>query len=141
MIQDNVGQGSGSLLSARQLAIVTGLGIAFWYAAAVFIRYAAESGYLGGGAGVVTFGLCFPGSWLTVWLIRRAAGLSARQVVTGVGIATGVAAFCDGTALTWYPVLYGETAERVVLGAGSILWGVGCLMLTAYLDAYWLGER
>jgi hypothetical protein len=39
---------------------------------------------------------------------------------------TGIATLLDGIAMVFFPSLYGPSPRHVMLGAGLILWAVGC---------------
>jgi hypothetical protein len=128
--------GRGDLLAPSQAWKAIAIGLAFWYAAALFVRYAGPAGYFDGGlANAITFAGVIPASWLTVWIVKRAAGLQPPQVVPGLALATGAAALCDGLALTWMPSLYATGTEPALHGAAGILWGVGWILGFAILDS------
>ncbi len=128
--------GRADLLAPSQAWKVVAIGLAFWYAAAVFVRYAGPAGYFDGGlANAITFAGVIPASWLTVWIVKRAAALHPPQVVPGLALATGAAALCDGLALTWAPGLYGTEPGQALHGAAGILWGVGWILGFALLDS------
>ena len=123
------------LLSRRQLAILVALGIFFWFVFAMAVRFTSGLGLFGGVVGVATFLLSIAVGWLIVILLRRLASLTAGQLVTGVALSTAAAALCDGIVLTWMPTLYGNDPADVLLGAAYILWGVGVLIIIAYILA------
>jgi hypothetical protein len=47
-------------------------------------------------------------------------------------VMTGIATLFDGVAIVFFPSLYGPSARHVMLGAGLILWAVGCGLAIAY---------
>lgn len=119
-------------LSPRQIVISLMLGIALWFVAAMILRIVGPMGALDGSARAVTFALIVPGTVPFVYLFRAAARLKGDQLFTGIALGTMAAAFCDGIALSWATALYGGIAQ--VAGSGAtILWGVGVVMLLAWL--------
>jgi hypothetical protein len=44
-----------------------------------------------------------------------------------------LAGLCDGIALTWMPSLYGNELSEALLGAAYIIWGVGIILILAYV--------
>lgn len=122
-----------SMLTSAQLVRVVTFAVAYWFAAAMFIKATPHAGVFGGGGGVLTFLLMFPTAWLSVIALRRIAALRAGQIFSGMSLGTGAAALCDGIALTWTPELYGGASPQTLLGSAGILWGVGTLLLTAYV--------
>lgn len=131
----------GYLLGRKQLAILIVLGVVFWFVFAMAVRFTSGLGIFGGVVGVATFLLSIAIGWLIVLLLRRLAGLSVGQLVPGVALSTAAAALCDGIALTWMPSLYGTEPAEVLLGAAYILWGVGVLIILAYVMAVRESDR
>ncbi len=123
-----------STLATGQLGLVVVLGVAFWFAAAMGVRFGSAAGFFGATASLLTFALTVPVCWLAVLFVKKMAKLEAGQVVPGIVVGVVVATFCDGIALTWARGLYGLDAAQVTLGAAWILWGVGLFLLFAYLD-------
>jgi len=83
------------------------------------------------------YGMCLPLSVVTVWMVKRLAGVGEGQELAGVAMGTVAATFCDGLAMNWARGLHGSSAEMVLPGAGWILWGAGWILLAAY----WVGRR
>ncbi len=122
-------------LAPGQVGMVIGLGVVFWFAAAMIVRVGAPLGIFGSTASVLTFALTIPGCWLAVLVSKQVARLAAGQTVPGIVLGTVIATFCDGLALTWARGLfYGSDLRLTTLGAGWIFWGVGLFLLFAYLN-------
>jgi hypothetical protein len=121
-----------SALTSWQLVRVVIFAVAYWFAAAMLIKATPQIGLFGGATGIFTFLVMFPVAWISVVALRWIANLRAGQIFSGMSFGTGVAALCDGIALTWGPELYGGASAHTLLGSASILWGVGTLLLTAY---------
>lgn len=115
-------------LSATQLAIVAAVGAILWFLAALLIRAVEPIGALEGTGVAIFYAMIVPATVPFIPLIRRLAGLRRDQTVYGVAVATGVAGLLDGTALAFFPALYGANTA----GAGAaILWGAGVALLLA----------
>jgi hypothetical protein len=120
-------------LSSKQLLIVISLGVFFWFAFAMVIRLGNGLGIFGGAIGAVTFLLSIPIAWFLILGIKAIAGLHTGQVMSGLGISSATAGLCDGIALTWMPSLYGNESSAALLGAAYIIWGVGIILILAYV--------
>lgn len=121
-------------LALGQLAGVITIGVAFWFAAAMTVRFGAPAGFFGPTASVITFAISVPVCWLSVLLSKKVARLEAGQTLPGIAIGLVAATVCDAIALTWGRGLYGSNPAQVTLGSAWILWGVGLFLLFAYLD-------
>lgn len=115
-------------ISLIQLAIVAAIGAVLWFLAALLIRAVEPIGALEGAGVAILYALIIPGTVPFIPLTRRLANLRRDQTVYGVAVATGVAGLLDGTALAYFPALYGANTA----GAGAaILWGAGVALLLA----------
>lgn len=122
------------MLSARQIAILILVSLAMWIAATAYIRLlpaALLDPLMGGLSFVTTLGV----GWLSVVLIRAAAGLSREQLLGGVALVGAVAMMIDGLVLRWAPAIYGADETVVRLGAAWLLWGYGVSLGIALLMA------
>ncbi|GAC1554291.1 MAG: hypothetical protein NVS2B7_30230 [Herpetosiphon sp.] len=128
----SVSERSGALVPG-QVATVIGLGLVFWFAAAMAVRVGSTAGFFGTRASAIAFAVAIPVCWLSVLFIKQVARLGAGQLLPGIAIGTMAATFADGTALTWGRSLYGSDPALTILGAAWILWGVGLFLLFAYL--------
>ncbi|MBM3622257.1 MAG: hypothetical protein FJX20_16365 [Alphaproteobacteria bacterium] len=118
-------------ISARQVAVLIGLGAGLWFLAAMILRLVAPMGALDGAARALTYALVIPGTLPAVWLIWKLPGLRRDQVALGGAIATATAALLDGVALAWFPDLYAADVRLVAACGAAILWGAGVgLVLT-----------
>jgi hypothetical protein len=120
-------------LSKKQLLVVISLGVFFWFVFAMVIRFGNGLGIFGGAIGAVTFLLSIPIGWFLIVGIKAMAGLAIGQIMTGLGISSATAGLCDGIALTWVPSLYGNELSEALLGAAYIIWGVGIILILAYI--------
>lgn len=120
-------------LSRGQLGLLIVLGIVFWFAGAMSVRFGAQAGFFGPTASVLAFALGIPICWLSVLFIKNVAKLAVGQTVPGIAIGLVAATLCDGIGLTWGNGLYGSDPVMTTFGAAWILWGVGFFLLFAYL--------
>lgn len=120
-------------LSRGQLGLLIVLGVVFWFAGAMAVRFGAPAGFFGPTASVLAFALGIPICWLSVLFIKNVARLAVGQTVPGIAIGLVAATLCDGVGLTWGNGLYGSDPVMTTFGAAWILWGVGFFLLFAYL--------
>ncbi len=119
------------MLSKMQVAWLGMLSVALWVAATAYIKV-LPGFFTDPVAGSVGFATTLPIAWLSVWLIRRIARLSADQLLPGVALVGATAMMIDGVALKWFPFVYG--ANPVVRpGAAWLLWGYGVSLAIALL--------
>jgi hypothetical protein len=124
---------ANNALNNQQLLVVSSLGVFFWFAFAMLIQLGNRLRIFGGMIGALTFLGSIPVAWLLILVIKAMAKLAAGQIFTGLGISSAIAGLCDGIALTWLPSLYGNEASTALLGAAYILWGVGVILILAYV--------
>jgi hypothetical protein len=110
------------------------LGVIFWFAAAMVVRYGNPVGVFGPTVSVITFAAVTPVCWLAVLFTKQVAKLGPGQTVPGVVVGTVTATFLDGIGLTWGNGLYGTDPVLTTLGAAWILWGVGLFLVFAYVE-------
>jgi hypothetical protein len=122
------------MLTFGQLVGVSLIGILFWFAAAMTVRFAGPVGLFGPIASIVTFAVSIPICWLSVWLIKKLVQLGVGQTLPGVALGLVVATWLDGIGLTWGNGLYGTDPTVTTLGAAWILWGVGLFLIFAYRE-------
>jgi hypothetical protein len=121
-------------LDPGQLAKVIVLGVVFWFAAAMTVRFGSAAGFFGPSTSMIAFAVTIPVCWLSVLLIKKIARLNVGQTLPGIVLGTVAATCCDGIALTWGRGLYGSDSTLIIFGAAWILWGAGLFLLFAYLD-------
>jgi hypothetical protein len=119
---------TGLNFTARQMIVLTLLGIAFWFAGAMILRMAEPMGAYQGTGRAVLYAAIAIGTVPFVPLTRMIAGLRPGQIAAGVAWVTASAMACDGLALPLVPALYGDTA-----GAGAaILWGAAMAVFLGF---------
>jgi hypothetical protein len=109
------------------------LGIAGWFAAALYVRFFGDQHLSGGVSHILAFLsmiIVAPVStWIAAKIVRHDVGDMVEPMVLMIAIAT----FFDGVAITNFPELYGGAGQRLSFGAAWILWGVGCFLLAALI--------
>jgi hypothetical protein len=111
-----------------QVARAAAFGVAFWFTAALIIRYVIELGFYAGVWRIVVFTLTIPLTWVAITLLQRLTAATPSRLFVSVSIATGTAAFCDVVALSWFPGLYGSGPATVLSAAVLLLWGITCAL-------------
>ncbi len=112
------------------------IGIVAWALAALLIGAAGPVLLEANGARMVTYGVTALVSPLVTGLVAWATGTRLQDMVWPMGVMVMIATLFDGIALAWFPWIYGGPGEIVGLGGALILWGVGCLMLSALVFAW-----
>ncbi len=121
-------------LSRGQIVILVAWGLVFWLIAALVIRFAPPSLFAGGAPTVLLFAATVLVAWPSVWITRRLPALRPDQLVAGAALASAAAMLCDGIGLTWSS-LYAPAGPAPLASAAWLLWGVGWILLTAFLTA------
>ncbi len=121
------------MLDKRQIAILCGIGTAFWLADAAWIRllpiFIVDP--VGGDIG---FLLSIPAAWICIRLAQRMTALDRSELVAGITLMVMVAALLHAVAFRWVPELYGDDhADR--LGGAWLLWIYGLILGCALLMA------
>lgn len=115
-------------LGARRIAVLAVAGAILWFLAAMLVRAIGPLGAYRGIGTPLLYALVVPGTAGLILIGRRLAGLPRDRILLGVAIVTAAASLLDGTALAWFPALYGPNA---VGAAAAILWGVGVGLVLA----------
>ena len=105
------------------------LGALFWFVAALIIRYTGEFFFSSNLLIIILFILLFPLSYVFILI----ANPEPSETLESVAIMVYTASFLDGLALTFFRQLYGETLEICLLGAASILFGIGVVLLLGHI--------
>lgn len=109
-------------MTMAQVLRCAAFGAALWFIAALLIARLQPLGVLDLPNLALTYAAIIPGTLPTVYLMRWIGGLGSDQTAMGMMVGTAVATMLDGTALRWFPSLYG--ADAAAAGA-VILWGAG----------------
>jgi hypothetical protein len=124
-------------LSAAQTLLFLGLGLLFWFVAALFIRFVGASVFVTGSPWLLVIFLAgLPMAWGLVRLSAVLGRIDGPALFPAVTLLSVVGLLLDGVAITWFPALYGLPAESLVLAAAWLLGGVGVLITVAYWLAY-----
>jgi hypothetical protein len=110
------------------------LGVAFWYQAAMIIKYFGENVFSTNNPKLLLFFfLAIPITLASMYITSLICKLKLFELLSPVVIMTFTATFLDAIALVWFRHLYSESFEVAMYGAAWILWGVGLGLLFAYI--------
>jgi hypothetical protein len=122
-------------LNQIQISGLVGLGVVYWGAAALTIRYAGHICYAND---LRRFSMCMSAIPIVYIAMRFGEGLldiSSKHRLTSTAIMSTSALLLDGIAFMWFPTLYENPklkeknpSSSIILsrmGAAWILWGVG----------------
>ena len=127
---------SGQRLTLRQGLIAIAVGLAFWLAAALGIRFGTPWGVFQGLRFAVLIVATIPLTWLVIRRLRVLAALRPDQVLPGTVVATAAATLADAVAVAGFPGLYADEPAAVLAGLVWVFWGVACALgLAAWQDA------
>jgi cation transport ATPase len=117
---------------ALRLPLCIILGIIFWFAAAMIIRFLGPI-FFGSGTvlQVVAFVITIPIAWVFFWLGVTLARAKGTVVMPTMVVMSFTAMLLDGVALTFFPTLYGPT---YAIGGAWILWGLGLIQLITFIQ-------
>ncbi len=120
---------------ARSLLFVV-LGIAFWFNAAMIIRFFGTTVFSAGNPKLIPFFiLAIPLTLLSIYTTKLISNLRLNELLKPVVIMTFTATFLDAIALVWFRQLYSQSFDVALHGAAWILWGVGLgLAVSFFLD-------
>ena len=122
---------ASSSLSTLRLPWLIALGVAFWFLAAMMVRFIGPFVFIEGSATLVlTFVFSIPIAWVFFRVALLLSGARGADVLPAVSILTFVALCLDGVALTWFRELYGPT---YAYGGPWIMWGAGLILMVALL--------
>jgi hypothetical protein len=108
-------------------------GLIFWFLAAMIVKFMAaffDSGWIN----ALILAVSVPAAWLSIPISLMATQAPPTMAVKVNAIATIVATFADGLGITFAPDLfYAGKTLATQNGAAFILWGVGWILLFAFL--------
>lgn len=111
------------------------LGVGFWLAGALGLRFAEPLGVIGAGAllqalalGVLT--LVFAAA---VFVVQSVLGLPKARVFEAVSVMTMAALLMDGLAFSFAPGLYGVGEGHRLAASALVMWSAGVGMAVAWL--------
>lgn len=112
------------------------LGAAFWFNAAMIIKYFGASVFSENNPKLILFfALAIPITLASMWITKLLLKLQLSELLKPVVIMTFTATFLDGIALAWFRSLYSNSFEVALNGSAWILWGAGLgLFFANYLD-------
>ncbi|TAE30674.1 MAG: hypothetical protein EAZ91_10110 [Cytophagales bacterium] len=121
-----------------QLLLSVALGVAFWFAAALIVRFGGTAIFTENNSMlIVIYGVAFPVTGAFLFITKLFLNVSYNQLVRPIMVVTLTAALLDAVALSWFRALYSHSFEVALHGAALILWGVGLGLLAAL----WLEQR
>jgi hypothetical protein len=118
-----------------QISGLVGLGVVYWGAAALVIRYAGHICYANDLRKFLMYMSAIPTVYIAMRFGEGLLDISTKQRLTTVAIMSTPALLLDGIAFMWFPTLYENPKLKQKnlsssilfsrMGAGWILWGVG----------------
>lgn len=114
------------------------LGVVFWFAAAMLIRFLGPT-FFGSGnmmLMLLAFVATVPIAWVFFWLGITLVGAKGAAVMPTMVVMSFTAMLLDGIALTFFPTLYGPT---FAIGGAWILWGLGLIQLMTFIQTRRIG--
>lgn len=118
-------------MSAVKVIVFLVIGTVFWYLAALLLKMQGAVLLTGGWEHYATFAVLALISPPFTWIVAKLTATPVTQMVAPMAIMIGIATLLDGLAITWAPQLYGGTGPLLAPAAASILWGAGCLLVSA----------
>ena len=116
-----------------QLGLFIVLGIFFWIAGLLSIRYLDKICFSKGNPLLIlAFILAVPLTYLVAYLAKRVGKLKGNQVLESVVIMSFTACILDGIALTQFSELYSQSQEVLFCGEAWLLWGIGIILIWGY---------
>jgi cation transport ATPase len=117
-----------------RMPLLISLGVIFWFAAAMIIRFLGPTFFVPGNIvlPLVAFIVTIPIAWVFFWLGITLAGAKGTTVMPTMVVMSFTAMLLDGIALTFFPTLYGPT---FAIGGAWILWGLGLIQMIAFVQS------
>lgn len=122
---------------ALRLPQLIGLGVFFWFVAALAIRFVGPWVFVAGSPALpLTFFVASPPiCWAFVWAGKLLSGVRGTAIFPAMVIMSSVAMFLDGLAITFFPALYGLPPVQLVLAGAWLLWGVALIQGIAFMQS------
>jgi hypothetical protein len=119
-----------------RIFLFAALGAAFWFQAALIIRFCGTTVFTENNPNLILFYLlAIPFTVLSLFITKRISKLPHTDLLKPVAVMTFTATFLDAVALTWFRQLYSQSFEVALYGAAWILWAVGLgLLFSFYLE-------
>lgn len=123
--------------SALRMPLLIGLGVFFWFVAAMAIRAVGPSVLIAGSVTLpLTFFLASPHiCWAFVWAGRRLSGAHGAAIFPALALMSSAAMLLDGLAITFFPALYGLPPAQLVFAGAWLLWGVALIQFLAFVQS------
>ncbi len=127
---------------SRNIWIFVTLGVFFWFADALFIRFTGVELFHFGSNWLIGLFLATPfAGWVLIKTCLAVTGIPEQEALSPITILCSTGLLLNGIAISQYRWLYGDTLEHVLLGAAWLLWGVGVLLILAIYFATRSGNR
>ena len=124
------------MLKTSKIILFIGLGIIFWFAAAMFVRLADSAVFTPANPLlIVLYVVSIPVTLALNWIASVVSRVPMQDMFEPAVIMTIIATLLDGVAITWVTQLYGDNPSQVMLGAAWILYGAGLGLLWAWVFA------
>jgi hypothetical protein len=108
-------------------------GLIFWFLAAMIVKFMAPF-FDGGIYNALVLAVSIPISWLSIPISLMVTQAPPTMTVKVNAIGIIAATFADGLGITFAPdLLYAGKSLATQNGAAFILWGVGWILLFAFL--------
>ncbi len=122
-------------MSAARIILFLIIGAVAWFIAAQFIRIFGPELFSGGWPNAATLAGAALVSPVLNWAVAKGTGTPLADMIVPMVLMVIVALMLDGLAITYAPALYGGEGITLAHGAAFLLWGVGCLLLSALVMA------
>jgi len=124
-----------SALSATQTLRLIGYGVVLWAAGVLFLRFAADAGWLAGSAQMLVYLLVIPVTAPLLLTVPGAGGTDRHALVPAAALVSLTALLIDGVVIGYAPWVYASDPDHARACAGALLWGVGVAMALSFVLA------
>jgi len=115
------------------VVLFIGLGIAFWVAGVLLIRFAGAPLFDHSNPWLLPlFVASIPLYWVIVKIFAVVGQVSGADLLRAFSLSSVVAAVLDGIALTWFPGWYGLEQAGLLLAAAWLIYAFGVGLGIAY---------